>query len=74
MYSSSEKETRNLRDLSTDNGLLKEGQSLEIGQMPLLPYNVFSDLDSSKFEGESFWKVVAFYHNLISKTVKRLTR
>jgi len=48
VYSSSEKETNNLRDLSNDDGLLKEGQSLEVGQMPLLPYNVFSDLDSSK--------------------------
>ena len=38
----------NLRDLSSDYGLLKEGQSLEVGQMPLLPYNVFSDLDSSE--------------------------
>ena len=49
VYSSSEQETKNLRDLSNDNGLLKEGQSLEIGQMPLLPYNVFSDLDSGNY-------------------------
>lgn len=36
----------NLRDRSSDSGLLKEGQPLETGQKPLLPYNIYSDLDS----------------------------
>ncbi|XP_076805878.1 peroxidasin homolog isoform X2 [Clavelina lepadiformis] len=48
VYSSSEKDARNLRDLSNDLGLLKTGDSLEIGQLPLLPYNVYSDLDSTE--------------------------
>nr|XP_018667950.1 peroxidasin-like isoform X2 [Ciona intestinalis] len=46
VYSSNDKEMRNLRDFSSDLGLLKEGQSLELGQKPLLPYNVYSDLES----------------------------
>uniref|UniRef100_H2ZDY5 Cell adhesion molecule-related/down-regulated by oncogenes n=1 Tax=Ciona savignyi TaxID=51511 RepID=H2ZDY5_CIOSA len=50
IYSSSENEMRNLRDLSNDLGLLKEGQSLELGQKPLLPYNVYSDLESGDGE------------------------
>lgn len=39
---------KNLRDLSNDLGLLKEGQPLEPGQKPLLPYNVYTDLGSGK--------------------------
>ena len=44
IYGSSEHEAKNLRDLSNEEGLLKEGQSLEVGQKPLLPYNFYSDL------------------------------
>nr|XP_039257330.1 peroxidasin-like isoform X1 [Styela clava] len=46
VYGSTDEETKNLRDLTSDLGLLKEGQPLEPGQKPLLPYNVYSDLDS----------------------------
>ena len=48
VYGSTKHETENLRDRTSAIGLLKEGQSLEVGQKPLLPYNVYSDLQSGK--------------------------
>ena len=49
MYGNTEEEGRNLRELRNDEGLLKEGQALETGHKPLLPYNIYSDLGPGKF-------------------------
>jgi len=48
VYGSTDQDVKNIRDLSNEYGLLKEGQPLEVGQKPLLPYNIFSDLESGK--------------------------
>ena len=50
VYGSTDHEAKNVRDLSNEEGLLKEGQALEPGQKPLLPYNVFSESGPRKFE------------------------